>query len=73
MWRTVGWLASFAVILCLASLTSFVVVMTGGKYKREMGWPLVSGLLTLTAVLEFVIISLVVSLIKSGNASLWIS
>lgn len=59
MWRTVGFMASFAVILCLACLVSFLVIMGDGKYKRETGWPFVSAMLTLVAVVEFVIISIV--------------
>jgi hypothetical protein len=60
MWKTVGFLASFAVLLCLGTLVSFGVTLAGGKYKRESGWPLVSGLLALVSVVEFVIISIVV-------------
>lgn len=60
MWRTVGFMASFSVILCLACVVSFVVIMSGGKYKRETGWPFVGAMLTLVAVVEIVIISIVV-------------
>jgi hypothetical protein len=68
MWRTVGFMASFAVIICLACLVSFLVIMSGGKYKRETGWPFVGAMLTLVAVVELVIISIVVS--RSSNAGL---
>lgn len=64
MWRTVGFMASFATILCLATLVSFAIVMTGGKYKRETGWPFVGAMLTLVAVVQFTIISVVVSVFK---------
>lgn len=60
MWRTVGFMASFAIILCLASLIAFALVMAGGKYRRETGWPFVAALLTLVSVVEFTIISIVV-------------
>ncbi|KAG6007237.1 hypothetical protein E4U54_000045 [Claviceps lovelessii] len=59
VWRTVGFLASFSAILCLATLVCFLVVMRGGKYRRETGWPLVSGMLTVVAVVELVVISAV--------------
>ncbi|KAL7895676.1 hypothetical protein HDV63DRAFT_366317 [Trichoderma sp. SZMC 28014] len=59
MWRTVGFMASFTMILCLASLIAFALVMNGGKYRRETGWPFVSALLTLVSVVEFIIISIV--------------
>lgn len=60
MWKTVGFLASFSVILCLGALVSFVVVMRGGKYKRETGWPFVAAMLSLVSTVEFIIISIVV-------------
>lgn len=61
MWRTIGFMASFATILCLACIVSFGVIMGGGKYKRETGWPFVGAMLTLVSAVEFVIISMVVS------------
>lgn len=60
MWRTVGFLSAFATILCLASLVGFVVIMSGGKYKRETSWPFASSMLALVSIVEFVTISLVV-------------
>ncbi|PHH92849.1 hypothetical protein CDD83_4271 [Cordyceps sp. RAO-2017] len=59
MWRTVGFMASFATILCLACLISFLVIMRGGKYKRETGWPFVGGMLSIVAVVQLVVISIV--------------
>lgn len=69
MWKTVGFMASLSAIMCLASLVCFLVVMAGGKYKRETGWPFVSGMLTLVSVVEVVIISLVVCCIVCCSAS----
>jgi hypothetical protein len=60
MWRTVGFMGSFVIVLCLATLVSFALVMSGGKYRRESGWPFVAALLTLVSVVEFIIISIVV-------------
>ncbi|KAL2206101.1 hypothetical protein CC79DRAFT_846003 [Sarocladium strictum] len=67
MWRTVGFMASFAVIICLACLVSFLVIMSGGKYKRETGWPFVGAMLTLVAVVELVIISIVAYLFDNDD------
>lgn len=67
MWRTVGFMASFTIILCLASLITFALVMNGGKYRRETGWPFVSALLTLVSAVEFIIISIVVGLISETD------
>lgn len=60
LWRTIGFAASFSAILCLASLVCLVVVIKGGRYRRETGWPLVSGMLSLVSVIEFFIIAAVV-------------
>ncbi|RCI12153.1 hypothetical protein L249_0964 [Ophiocordyceps polyrhachis-furcata BCC 54312] len=59
LWRTIGFMASLATILCLACLTCFLVVMRGGKYKRETGWPFVAGMLSVVSVVELVLISMV--------------
>lgn len=60
MWKTVGFMAAFAAVLCLGSLVAFTVVMRGGKYKRETGWPFVTAMVSLVSAVEFAIISIVV-------------
>lgn len=65
MWKTVGFLASFSVLLCFATLVTFGVTLGGGKYKRESGWAIVAALLTLVSVVEFVIISIVVCISRA--------
>ncbi|KAM5352251.1 hypothetical protein ACJ41O_004974 [Fusarium nematophilum] len=67
MWRTVGFMASFSTLLCLASLVTFAVIMGGGKYKRETGWPFVGAMLTLVSVVEFVTISIVAYLYENDG------
>ncbi|KOS23037.1 hypothetical protein ESCO_003562 [Escovopsis weberi] len=59
LWRTVGFMASFGVIFCLVDLVAFAIVMGGGKYRRATGWPIVSTMLTLVAILQLVVISIV--------------
>ncbi|KAF4443131.1 pre-mrna splicing factor [Fusarium austroafricanum] len=59
MWRSVGFLASFATLLCLGGLVTFGVIMCGGKYKRETGWPFAAAMLTFVSGVEFVAISVV--------------
>ncbi|KAK8115116.1 uncharacterized protein PG998_000331 [Apiospora kogelbergensis] len=53
MWRSSGFLMSFATVVELATAISFLVVMLGGKYKREEGWFVIAGLLIADAVIEF--------------------
>ncbi|KAI5462635.1 hypothetical protein BGZ63DRAFT_384377 [Mariannaea sp. PMI_226] len=67
MWRTVGFMASFSTILCLAGLVSFAVIIGGGKYKRETGWPFVGALLTLVSIAEFATISIVAYLFENDD------
>lgn len=60
MWRTSGFLMSFATVAELATLVCFVVTIGGGKVKREYGWKVLSGLLATVAVVQFVALGLVV-------------
>lgn len=53
MWKSSGFLMSCATIVELATAVSFVVVMAGGKYKREEGWKLIGALLMADAAIEF--------------------
>ncbi|PVI04092.1 hypothetical protein DM02DRAFT_498438, partial [Periconia macrospinosa] len=45
MWRTVGFLLSFDVVIELCTLVSFLVIVAGGVQRRTAGWKIVSGLL----------------------------
>ncbi|KAL8653374.1 MAG: hypothetical protein Q9226_003877 [Calogaya cf. arnoldii] len=52
MWRSVGFLMSFAVVIEGMTLIAFIVVLAGGKQKREQGWTVVSGLLLLGGLIQ---------------------
>ncbi|KYK58378.1 pre-mRNA splicing factor [Drechmeria coniospora] len=67
MWRTIGFLASLAAILCLANLVTFGVIIRGGKYKRETGWPVIGAMLLLVSVVEFAVISMVAYLFENDD------
>jgi hypothetical protein len=54
MWRTTGFLMSFAVVAELATLVGFLVILAGGRIKREGGWKVLGGLLTVVAAAQFV-------------------
>lgn len=60
MWRSSGFLISFATIVELATLITFLVVMAGGKYKRETGWKLIGCFLLADAVVEFASMGIIV-------------
>lgn len=60
LWKSAGFLSNLSFALSLAVLVAFVVVIRGGKYKREKGWPFVVVMLGLVSAVEFSIISIVV-------------
>jgi len=52
LWRSVGFLMSFAVIIEFASWIAFAVVLLGGVQQRSYGWKLVCPLLGLAALVQ---------------------
>ncbi|KAK9776548.1 hypothetical protein SCAR479_06871 [Seiridium cardinale] len=67
LWRTSGFLLSFATIVELATVVSFVVVMAGGKFKREDGWKLIGALLLADAAIEFAGMGIVAYLFNNDS------
>jgi len=62
---------SFAAVLELATLVAFVVVLVGGKQKREGGWKVLAFLLGVVGLLQCACMAIVVcflSLSKGGFA-----
>ncbi|KAK4444461.1 hypothetical protein QBC34DRAFT_415292 [Podospora aff. communis PSN243] len=53
LWKTTGFLMSLAVVVDLATIVGFLVIVAGGKEKRETGWRVLCGMLGLIAALEF--------------------
>ncbi|RAH42306.1 uncharacterized protein BO95DRAFT_455873 [Aspergillus brunneoviolaceus CBS 621.78] len=52
MWRSVGFLMSFAVVLEGMSLVAFLIVLSGGKRLRESGWKVLSLFILLSAIVQ---------------------
>ncbi|KAJ4381904.1 hypothetical protein N0V86_003273 [Didymella sp. IMI 355093] len=52
MWRTVGFLMSFGVVVELCTLVSFVVIVAGGVQRRVQGWGVVVGVLVFSAIIQ---------------------
>jgi hypothetical protein len=52
MWRTVGFLISFGVVIELCTLVSFVVIVSGGVQRRVQGWGVVVGVLLFSAFIQ---------------------
>jgi len=62
MWRSVGFLMSFAVVMEGMTLIAYIVILAGGKQKREQGWKILSGLHFLVGALQLGSMAIVVSL-----------
>lgn len=52
MWRTVGFLISFDVVLELCTLVSFGVIIAGGVQRRVAGWSVICGLLLFSGIVQ---------------------
>lgn len=51
---------SFAVVMEGMTLITFLVVIMGGKQKRESGWKILTGLLVVPALIQCIAMALVV-------------
>ena len=60
MWRTVGFLMSFAVVLEGMTLVAYVIILVGGRAKRESGWKVTSFLLLLTGSVQCAAMAIIV-------------
>ena len=61
MWRSVGFLMSFAVVMEGMTLIAFMVMIAGGKQMRESGWKILSGFLMLIGLVQCTGMALIVS------------
>lgn len=61
MWRSVGFLISFAVVLQGISIVTYLVILSGGKRLRENGWSVLSLMVGLSAIVQAGGMSIVVS------------
>ncbi|KAF2757672.1 hypothetical protein EJ05DRAFT_538822 [Pseudovirgaria hyperparasitica] len=59
IWRSVGFLMSFSVIIELATLVAYIVVLAGGKQKRDQGWKVTASLLGFSALVQLIAMALV--------------
>ncbi|EAW11616.1 uncharacterized protein ACLA_093150 [Aspergillus clavatus NRRL 1] len=66
MWRTVGFLMSFAVVLQGMSVVAYLIVLSGGKRLRESGWKVLSVFIILSAIVQAASMSIVVGCPSPG-------
>lgn len=60
---------SFAIVIEGMTLIAFIVVLAGGKQKREQGWTVVSGLLLLAGLIQCAGMAIIVSPLPSIQAT----
>ncbi|ODH46358.1 hypothetical protein GX48_07549 [Paracoccidioides brasiliensis] len=52
MWRTIGFLMSFAVLLEGMTLITYIIILSGGKQIRESGWRILTLFLVLVGLVQ---------------------
>ncbi|KAJ5482642.1 hypothetical protein N7475_001454 [Penicillium sp. IBT 31633x] len=52
MWRSVGFLMSFAVVVQGMSVVAYLVILSGGKRVRENAWGVLSLMIGLSAIIQ---------------------
>lgn len=58
---------SFSVVIELASLIGYLVVLLGGKQKRDAGWKMISGLLFVAGAASCASMAIVVRAVLVGT------
>lgn len=61
LWSMVGFLASTAAVMCLAALMALLIVTGAGKYQRQRHWSIACAVLLVAALIQFAVMSMVVS------------
>jgi formate hydrogenlyase subunit 3/multisubunit Na+/H+ antiporter MnhD subunit len=62
MWKSVGFLMSFAVVIEGMTVAAFVILLAGGKQRREQGWGVLAILTALAAFIQASAMALMVRL-----------
>ena len=60
MWRSVGFLMSFAVVIEGMTVAAFLVLLLGGKQRREQGWGVLCVMVCVAAAVQAVGMSIIV-------------
>ena len=60
MWRSVGFLMSFAVVIEGMTIAAFVILILGGKQMREQGWGVMALLALIAALVQSCAMALIV-------------
>lgn len=60
LWRTTGFLMNFAAVLELVTIVTYIVILAGGKQKRQSGWKVLAALLVVTGAVQCAAMAIVV-------------
>lgn len=64
MWKTVGFLMSFAIVIEGMTIMAYLVLLFGGKQKREAGWGVLCGMVVVSAIVQAASMSLIAYLFE---------
>ncbi|CAK7200966.1 hypothetical protein SEUCBS139899_003666 [Sporothrix eucalyptigena] len=67
VWRTIGFLMAIAFVAELVTLLGFVIVLVGGRMKREFGWRVLVPLVEGVAAMQLVAMALVTYLLDHDD------
>ncbi|KAL1968176.1 hypothetical protein VTN77DRAFT_2011 [Rasamsonia byssochlamydoides] len=67
MWRSIGFLMSFAVVLEGIALVAYLVILSGGKQLRESGWGVLSVVIALSVAVQAASMGLVAYLFENDE------
>jgi hypothetical protein len=62
MWRSVGFLMTFGVVLMSIAVLVYFVILSGGKRLRETGWTFLSLIIAGSVAVQVAAMALVVAL-----------
>ena len=55
---------SFAIVIEGMTLIAYIIILAGGKQKRESGWKILAGLHVIVAALQIAAMAIIVSLMS---------
>lgn len=69
MWRSVGFLMTFAVVLMSLGIVAYVIILSGGKKLRETGWGVLSTIIVLSVAVQVASMTLIVGYLFGSLSS----
>ncbi|CAK7271672.1 hypothetical protein SEPCBS57363_004743 [Sporothrix epigloea] len=67
VWRTIGFLMTIAFVIELVTLAGLVIVLAGGRMKRELGWRVLVPLTEVAAIMQLAAMALVTYLLDHND------